>query len=145
MDLLETGIYLRGQLFEPLQALVTRWSYLGSLTTGGLFAEFKSSFWRFGKCWKRLSMAKTIFEKVAASRLISWEFPVIFENYTSNWLLTRAFYMLKTKQLFSFVYIATRRYLELLYLPYLFHWKLCCLLLFLENYEILEKIWQNRC
>ena len=28
--------------FGPFQALVTRWSYLGGLSTGGSFAEFKS-------------------------------------------------------------------------------------------------------
>ena len=37
-------------------------------------------------------MTKTNFKKVAASRIVSWEFLVISEDsYTSNWLLTSFF------------------------------------------------------
>ena len=43
MDSLELRVYLWGAtVFGPLQALVTMWSYLGGLTTGGSFAEVKS-------------------------------------------------------------------------------------------------------
>ena len=38
-----------------------------------------------------------------------------------------------------------QRYLELSCLPYLPRSKMRCLLLFLENFNILENIWQNRC
>ena len=44
------------------------------------FAEFKSH---------SGNQAKTNFKKVAALRIVSWEFLAIFEDsYTSNWLLT---------------------------------------------------------
>ena len=75
MDSLEPRVYLWGAtVFGPLQALVTMWSYLGGLTTGGSFAEVKSPSENLANLLKRLSMTKTNFKKVTGSRIISWEF-----------------------------------------------------------------------
>ena len=79
-------------------------------------------------------MTKSDFEKVAELWIVSWEFSVIYLRTAipqTKWLLTSFF--LVCKGLFSFVYSATPKILRIIYLPYLSHWKLCCLLLFLEN------------
>ena len=50
--------YKSQSLLEPLQAFVTRWSYLGGLNYSELICGIQKSFSKFGKYSKRLSMTK---------------------------------------------------------------------------------------
>ena len=85
--------------------LVIRWPYLGG---GNLFVEFKSHSENLANIKKDCLRLKSILKKFA-SRIVSWEFLVMSENsYNSKWLLTSFFCMLRTMQLISFVYIASR-------------------------------------
>ena len=92
-------------------------------------------------------MTKANFKKVAASRIVSSEFSVISEDsYTSEWLLTTFFLVCwRSCDLLILSTLQHQRYLELSFFPYLLPRKLGCLALFLENFQILENVWQNRC
>ena len=50
-------------IFGPLQALVTRWSYLGALTKGGFFAEFKTTSEILANVQRVCPRLKAIFKK----------------------------------------------------------------------------------
>ena len=121
----------------------------GSLNSRGLICRIQKSFWKFGKYLKRLSMSKSNFEKVDASRTVSWEFLVISED-SSIWgqlYLEVAAYeflscVLWTIWLFSFAYIATPKIFRIILSALLSHWKLCYLHFFLKKCEILENVCQ---
>ena len=83
MDLIEPEVYLWGQLSLTTSSVNYK---VGSLATGGSLAEVKHP---SENCSKRLFMTKSNFEKVAARRVVSWEFSVISkDSHTSKWLLT---------------------------------------------------------
>ena len=119
MDLLKPGrLSVATIVFQPLQALVTRWSYLRGLTTGDSFVEFKIPSENLANVQKRLSMTKSNFEKVAASRIVSLEFLGTALKISEDSSIWGQLYLkvaahelfscvLRTVQLFSFVYITT--------------------------------------
>ena len=124
-------------IFGPLQAIVTRCFYLGGLNYRGLICKIQKSFWKYGKCSKRLSVTKSNFENIAAFRIVCWEFSVISEV---NSIWERLYLKVAAHELFScelgIMRLSTlqhQRHLELSHLPYLSHWKLCFLLLFFRK------------
>ena len=58
------GLSVGTLIFGPLQALLTRWSYLGSLTTMGSFGELKSPSENSVNVQKDCSLLRAILKKL---------------------------------------------------------------------------------